>query len=67
MTATLSEVTERRARARAAHATDYSTLLKQVQAEGLLKRRYGSYAVRATTRRIGRSSSPTGRTRPQRW
>ncbi len=48
MTATLSEVTERRARARAAHATDYSTLLKQVQAEGLLKRRYGSYAVRAT-------------------
>lgn len=48
MTATLSEVTERRARARAAHTTDYSTLLKQVQAEGLLKRRYGSYAVRAT-------------------
>ena len=32
MTATLSEVTERRARARAAHATDYSALLKQVQA-----------------------------------
>ncbi len=38
---------DRRASARVAHATDYSLLLKQIKADGLLDRRYTYYAVRA--------------------
>ena len=47
MTATLPGTAERRAGARTAHSSDYSVLLKQVQARGLLDRRYAYYAVRA--------------------
>jgi fatty acid desaturase len=48
MSAPTLAATERRARTSAAHASDYSALLKQVRADGLLDRRYAYYAVRAT-------------------
>jgi len=48
MSASTLATTERRARAGTAHASDYSALLKQVRADGLLERRYAYYAVRAT-------------------
>jgi len=48
MSAPTLDTTERRARVASAHASDYSALLKQVKAEGLLDRRYTYYAVRAT-------------------
>ncbi len=48
MTAVLSPTAGRRTAAATSHASDYSALLRQIQAQGLLKRRYFYYAVRAS-------------------